>query len=304
MNVNMISSLNTYTKNMKMQMKWRERQSSGNYTSKGTSFGKGSTSSAKEVSSAEELLKEQGALPGMPEKTDSNIKSRIQTKMMSGKRLTSEEMDYLKENDPQTYQKAKAIEMEREAYERELKQCKTKEEVQRLKLSHAASCMASVRNIEGDSSIPKGAKLGLMMQELQRANALGDTERAFMQSGSYKSLPTEAERKEAEEELAKAEKAERGIDDRTDDTPKEVTDSRNEDAVSASAEETAETEEREVPETELKAAKEVISGRKKSRMEAEVTPEARKVRRAKAQAAYAQTSFTGSSAPAVNIRIE
>ncbi len=31
MNVMMMSSLNTYTKNMKMQMKWKERQSSGNY---------------------------------------------------------------------------------------------------------------------------------------------------------------------------------------------------------------------------------------------------------------------------------
>ena len=57
-------------------------------------------------------------------------------------------------------------------------------------------------------------------------------------------------------------------------------------------------------ETELKAAKRAVAGQEKTRMEAEVTPEARKVRRAKAQAAYAQSSCTGISAGSPSISID
>ncbi|MDE6960323.1 MAG: hypothetical protein K2P27_05620, partial [Lachnospiraceae bacterium] len=112
---------------------------------------------------------------------------------------------------PQTYQKAREIQMEREAYERELKQCRTKEEVQRVKLSHAAASMASVKNIETNPNIPEGAKLGLMMQELAKTKALSDTEREFVESGGYQALPSEEERRKAEKDLKEAEEAEKGI---------------------------------------------------------------------------------------------
>ena len=213
-------------------------------------------------------------------------------------------MEYLKENDPQTYQKARTIEMEREAYERRLKQCRTKEEVQRVKFSQAASSLATVKNVESNPSIPKGQKLALIMQELHKFNAMSDTDRAYMQSKDYQSLPTEAEKRKAEEELEKAEKAEMGIEDRTDDSAEETADSTNKEAVEEAKTESRAPEESAPTETELKAAKRAVAGQEKTRMEAEVTPEARKVRRAKAQAAYAQSSCTGISAGSPSISID
>lgn len=297
MNVMMMSSLNTYTKNMKMQMKWKERQSSGNYSNHSVSSSASKASSLKENKSPEEAM-----LDSLKQDASNTMDQQIRAKMMSGKRLNSKEMEYLKENDPQTYQKAKEIEMEREAYERELKQCKTKEEVQRVKLSHAAAAMASVKEIESNPNIPKGEKLARMMQELSKINAAGDVERAYTMSRDYKSLPTEAERQKAEEELEKAKQEEVGIDDKTDDSVEEVTDSVNREAVSDALEE--DITEDPPTDAEVEAAKKVVSGQQKSRMEAEVTPEARKVRRAKAQAAYAQTSYTVSTTHVVDVKVE
>ena len=288
-NVTMISSLNSYTQNMKMQMKWRQRQSSGNYKA-GDPVNKASSSeSLRDESSADatSLLKTLD--------TSNVSRAQIDAKMRSGKRLSAAEMEYLKENDPQTYQKAREIQMEREAYERELKQCRTKEEVQRVKLSHAAASMASVKNIETNPNIPEGAKLGLMMQELAKTKALSDTEREFVESGGYQALPSEEERRKAEKDLKEAEEAEKGIKDKTDDTPKEVTDTQNQEAVDNAVREEAALDKKAPSDAEVKAAKQVISGKDITRMEAEVTPEARKVRRARAQAAYAKTAWMGNS---------
>ncbi len=306
MNVMMISSLNTYTSNMKMQMKWKEKQASGNYAS-----------GAKSV---EERMKDSAAGGAKAQKgASSRMMQTIQSKMMGGKKLSAEEMAYLKEHAPETYQKARAIEMEREAYERELKQCRTKEEVQRVKMAHAASAMASVKEIESNPNIPKGKKLELMMQELQRNQALGDTERKYVESGEYKRLPTEAERLKAEKEMEKAKKAEMGIEDPMDDTAEEAA----EKAVEEAAKETEDTGEKtgvERRETadgaepssgkdvgvspEIERAEIIFARREMSRIEAEVTPEARKVRRAKAQAAYAKSSYSGGQIVNVDVKVE
>lgn len=298
MNIAMMCSMNTCTQTMKLQMKWQQRKSSGDYLTKGYS-------GTKESQKDQELQDPQSRLlESMKPDESASMRQQISTKMMAGKRLSSAEMEYLKENDPQTYQKARTIEMEREAYERRLKQCKTKEEVQRVKFSQAASSLATVKNVESNPSIPKGQKLALIMQELHKFNAMSDTDRAYMQSRDYQSLPTEAEKRKAEEELEKAEKAEMGIEDRTDDSAEETADSTNKEAVEEAKTESRAPEESAPTETELKAAKRAVAGQEKTRMEAEVTPEARKVRRAKAQAAYAQSSCTGISADSPSISID
>ncbi len=298
MNIAMMCSMNTCTQTMKLQMKWQQRKSSGDYLTKGYS-------GTKESQKDQELQDPQSRLlESMKPDESASMRQQISTKMMAGKRLSSTEMEYLKENDPQTYQKARTIEMEREAYERRLKQCRTKEEVQRVKFSQAASSLATVKNVESNPSIPKGQKLALIMQELHKFNAMSDTDRAYMQSKDYQSLPTEAEKRKAEEELEKAEKAEMGIEDRTDDSAEETADSTNKEAVEEAKTESRAPEESAPTETELKAAKRAVAGQEKTRMEAEVTPEARKVRRAKAQAAYAQSSCTGISAGSPSISID
>ena len=109
MNIMMISSLNTYTKNMSMQMKWQQKKASGDY-------------GASKTTSANQKLAEQTEGPMLPEKTDESVQelNKIRTKLNTGKSLTSSEMKFLEKHDPQMYKKAKEIEMERQAYEQEL----------------------------------------------------------------------------------------------------------------------------------------------------------------------------------------
>ena len=52
-------------------------------------------------------------------------------KVCNGRALTQKEKDYLKEHDPETYEKARSLERQKNAYESALKRCRTKEEVQR-----------------------------------------------------------------------------------------------------------------------------------------------------------------------------
>lgn len=116
MSIMMVTSINSYTKSMEMKMKWQKKQTSGDYAADGkTSIDDSTRSRLEEIRESQSDGSKQMA-------------AQIDLKMMSGKRLTAQEMEYLKEHDPETYKKAKAVEMEREAYERELKSCKTKEE--------------------------------------------------------------------------------------------------------------------------------------------------------------------------------
>lgn len=105
----------------------------------------------------------------------------------------------------------------------------------------------------------------------------------FVKSGRYAQLPTEAEKAKAEEELKKAEEAERGIEDPAEDTEK------------VEVEETEGTEQKKNDDAEkilkeqasLELTKKSIKNEQAmTRQEAESTPEAMKVKRAKVQAAY------------------
>ena len=105
MNIAMMCSMNTCTQTMKLQMKWQQRKSSGDYLTKGYS-------GTKESQKDQELQDPQSRLlESMKPDESASMRQQISTKMMAGKRLSSAEMEYLKENDPQTYQKARTIEM-------------------------------------------------------------------------------------------------------------------------------------------------------------------------------------------------
>lgn len=75
--------------------------------------------------------------------------SGIVSKLDFGKKLTQEELEYLRENDPQLYAKAVKIALERAQYERQLKRCKTKEEARKLHLSTTAICAQGLHDAKG-----------------------------------------------------------------------------------------------------------------------------------------------------------
>lgn len=264
MNFFAVQSLNSYTKNMEMQMKWQKKKASGDFTADGA------TTIADSVKQqAEEIRKAN-------QDGTTKMTAQIELKLNSGQKLTAEEMEYLRDHDPQTYQRIKATEMEQKHYEQELKRCKTKEEVQRVKMAHAATSLNTVNEIKNNPNIPESKKLELIWNEHRKNKALEQSTQEFVESGKYAKLPTEAEKQKAEKDLEEAKKAEMGIED--PEKVKEAEDNKDEEADSTSIPTEADVE--------TEKAKAVLNKRELTRMEAESTPEALKVKRAKAQAAY------------------
>ena len=282
MNFNMIQSLNAYTRNMEMQMKWQQKKANSDFTADGSMKLDAVSRQAEEIRQAQ---------------ADGSAKlaAQIRTKLANGKKLTAEEMEYLQKNDPQMYQKVKSIEAEQKNYENELKRCKTKEEVQRVRTNHAAASLSTVNNIKNNPNIPEGKKLELIWQEHMKNQALEEVTKEFVESGKYAKLPTEAEKAKAEKELEEAKKAEKGIED-----PEEKIEEETEAKSDSEADDVKETERADgadevSQENQIDAAKAheaversraALQKHELTRMEAETTPEALKVKRAKARAAY------------------
>ena len=268
MNFFTVQSLNNYTKNMEMQMKWQKKKATGDFKADG-----GMTIADSVKQQAEEIRRAN-------KDGTTKMSAQIELKLNSGQKLTAEEMAYLRDHDPQAYQRVKAMESEQKNYEQELKRCKTKEEVQRVRMAHAATSLSNVNEIKNNPNIPESKKLELVWNEHRKNMALQQSTQDFIESGKYAKLPTEAEKQKAEKELEEAKKAELGIEDPTKtDKPKEENEAPSEDI----------PKEKEV---ETEKAKAALTHREMTRQEAESTPEALKVKRAKARAAYreAQTA--------------
>lgn len=128
--------------------------------------------------------------------------SEIYNKLKSGGTLTGEERAYLQEHDPEAladYDKAQA---EKKAYEKAMKNCKTKEEVDRLKFNKLGSFAAEAKSIANNPYIPKDKKLELMNKLNNRVCCIRDAHLEFVKSRAYEELPEEAELAEARAEEA------------------------------------------------------------------------------------------------------
>lgn len=273
MNFFAVQNMNNYTKSMEMQMKWQKKKATGDFTADGST----KLDNDPVRRQAEEIRKSRAD-------GSAKLSAQIDLKLNTGKKLTAEEMEYLQKTDPQKYQKLKAMEAEQKNYEKELKRCKTKEEVQRVRMSHTASSLGAVNSIMNNPAIPEEKKFELVMHEHHKHMALETTTKEFVESGKYAKLPTDAEKMKAEKDLKEAREAELGIEE-----PAEEMDDAAE-SEEAKAEETAEGEEaenvlKEKADAEL-AKRKLWNEREMTRMEAETTPEAMKVKRARAQAAY------------------
>lgn len=282
MNFNMIQSLNAYTRNMEMQMKWQQKKANSDFTADGSMKLDAVSRQAEEIRQAQ---------------ADGSAKlaAQIRTKLANGKKLTAEEMEYLQKNDPQMYQKVKSIEAEQKNYENELKRCKTKEEVQRVRTNHAAASLSTVNNIKNNPNIPESKKLELIWQEHMKNQALEEVTKEFVESGKYAKLPTEAEKAKAEKELEEAKKAEMGIEDPEEKIEEETEAKSDSEADDAKETERADGVDDSSQENQIDAAKAheaversraALQKHELTRVEAETTPEALKVKRAKARAAY------------------
>lgn len=124
------------------------------------------------------------------ERSDCNS---LYTKLKTGGTLTDEEIAYLKEHDPEALAEYERARMEKKAYENALKNCRTKEDVERLKLNRMGNFAAKAKAIANNPYIPKAKKLELMNRLNNEVCCIRDAHEKFVKSRAYKDLPTEAD---------------------------------------------------------------------------------------------------------------
>lgn len=176
MGIMMVTSLNTYAKNMQMAARWQERQEKGDYAPDAPEFVDYSFQNKVEEDD-------------QPPKRSDQMEMDIEIKLNAGKKLSAEEMAYLKAYDPATYQKAKTILQERKAYEKALESCQTKDEVEQLKARYASAAVERIRTIRKTPGLSGEKKRELLKMEHMKAAALDDGMHEFTNGREYEMLP-------------------------------------------------------------------------------------------------------------------
>ena len=180
-----------------------------------------------------EMTAEERQLQDFREQAEQMRKSQkhanIDAKLAAGEELTPEEIEYLRQNNPQALKDYEDTQKERESYKRALRNCRTKEAVERLKYTKMGQFMAEAKKISSNACIPKGKKVALLKRILQQATAVEDEHREFLKTSRYVSLPTEEEAREAEKAEKEQREAETTGADETENT-EEVKDTDAEDA--------------------------------------------------------------------------
>ena len=202
-----ISSVQSYVKTLDSKYQAEKQQEEGPAVS---------TDPAKKQSKLDEWIKQRQdemksaieTMKRMEESTDHKL-AGIQSKVYSGTSLSRAEKEYLKTKNPVLYARLAAADLEKKVYERELKRCRTKEEVQRLKLSHTASSLSAVNAGQHSAGASSEQKMALAQGELYKLKGMQDATNRFVRSGAYHSLPTERERAIAEKRVEQAQERRR-----------------------------------------------------------------------------------------------
>ena len=140
-------------------------------------------------------------------------------KVQSGKKLSPEEEEYLMKNAPDLYRDYKEIQSERENYKEKLKNCETKEEVERVKFTEISKEFSMVKEVSGNPNIPKSAKIGILKKIMGIVNAVETENVEFKESVHYKDLiDTDAEKREIEKETREEITGEKAIEEAEEKT--------------------------------------------------------------------------------------
>jgi hypothetical protein len=182
----------TVTNAVQLQMmnnKWQQKKESGDVLSKEERNERANWTQDEWL---KHDLQEQAA-----QNREASQQTDIDNKIMYGGTLTPDEEKYLEKNNPTALQKYKEIKAEKKNYEEKLKNCKTKDEVDRLKTETVGGYLSSMKKVENDPYIPLSEKLATAQEMLAKTRNIEKAEIKFMASTKYQNLPTEAE--EAEE---------------------------------------------------------------------------------------------------------
>lgn len=241
----------TIASTVQLQMlnnKWIQKKESGNVLSK------------QELNERSTWTSEQFMIADFQDQLEHNRETqkrqKIDNKIMSGGSLSPEEISYLEKNDPVALKKYRETKEDKESYKEKLRQCKTKEEVDRVKLQKLGELESSLSSVVNDPTIPKSAKLAKAQEILAKTNNIEAAHLEFVKSADYQSMPTDDEKKEQDaadndisDEITDSEKANNTestdttdntqdkADNVTDDNNNQVSDIENPDTVDTNASE-------------------------------------------------------------------
>lgn len=241
----------TIASTVQLQMlnnKWMQKKESGNVLSK------------QELNERSTWTSEQFMIADFQDQLEHNRETqkrqKIDNKIMSGGSLSPEEISYLEKNDPVALKKYRETKEEKESYKEKLRQCKTKEEVDRVKLQKLGELESSLSSVVNGPTIPKSAKLAKAQEILAKTNNIEAAHLEFVKSADYQSMPTDDEKKEQDaadndisDEITDSEKANNTestdttdntqdkADNVTDDNNNQVSDIENPDTVDTNASE-------------------------------------------------------------------
>ncbi len=172
-----------------------------------------------------EQFKEQAA-----QEKEAEYTNGIANKVMSGKKLSAEEVEYLQKKNPELLKKYRDMQEEMKAYERQIRRCKTKEEVERVRVNKINGYLAQAKSVSNNPAIPKGEKKAILEEIVARLTNIEKVHMKFVKSAEYKELPREqeiakeraektSERQEAATEMLKeaGEKQEEQIEELAED---------------------------------------------------------------------------------------
>lgn len=135
-----------------------------------------------------EQLREQAA-----QNKEAEYTSGIANKVMSGKKLSMDEIEYLQQKNPELLKKYREMQEEMKAYERQLRNCKTKEEVERVRVNKINGYLAQAKSVSNNPVIPKGEKKAILEEIMARLTNMEKVHIKFVKSVEYKELPKEQE---------------------------------------------------------------------------------------------------------------
>ena len=239
----------TIASTVQLQMlnnKWMQKKESGNVLSK------------QELNERSTWTSEQFMIADFQDQLEHNRETqkrqKIDNKIMSGGSLSPEEISYLEKNDPVALKKYRETKEDKESYKEKLRQCKTKEEVDRVKLQKLGELESSLSSVVNDPTIPKSAKLAKAQEILAKTNNIEAAHLEFVKSADYQSMPTDDEKKEQDaadndisDEITDSEKADDTeltdasdnipdkADNVTDDNNNQVSDIKNPDTMDTKA---------------------------------------------------------------------
>lgn len=163
---------------------------------------------------------------------ESNFQQELQAKLDSGQELTPEEEQYLEKVNPDALKEHEKLKEEVAAYRKQLQNCRTKKDVEKLKLYKMGQFMSEVKTVSNDPHIPKAKKKAMLEQILKRTYAIEKEHNDYTKTPEYQTKPD----KEPYEDVSPADK-DKSSADSTDATTSDSTDNAEISSGSDSAEE-------------------------------------------------------------------